>query len=123
MQNARIFLIEGNVAVSDFLCGMFRQRGNEVVSRAFTFEEALEIIESGKLERKAVNVAIVVGNLLSTELHERIFGGPIIEKAIKEKNPKIVTISYSRRTGAEFGDIHVYKDSVCGEIFDTVQAA
>ena len=87
-ENANIFIAEDNRNFHESLKDYLRFGGHKVVASAYTYEEALPIIEH--LEELGVQVAIVDGNLGSGS-----WNGVKISEAIRIHNPAVKIIHNS----------------------------
>ena len=112
VKNTHIFLVEDNKIISNMLIDFLCFDGHQVVLTAFDLKEALNLIASGQLRGKGVNLAIIDGNFPEKAGDVKdIFGGPMVAKAIKDANLGIQVIAHISPEGndAKYGDVYVQK--------------
>ena len=122
MQKAVIFLVEDFELLSDSLCELIPFSGHQVVLKASTLEEALQIVNSGQLRESGVNVAVVDGNFPSIEMGREVFGGPIVARAIRDKEPSIKIIAHTASSAKEatYGDVYAGKRYAPESLFEAI---
>lgn len=110
MRDALIFLVEDSPEVFKALRQYLPLCGYKIVFHVMDLKSAIEIVKSGKLEQKGVNLAIIDGwfpespENLTTKLY-----GPDVAKAIRETGLPIKIIAHSSDTFCDFGDVFVPK--------------
>lgn len=115
MQNARIFLVEDNKTMSHLICRCLALHGHQVVLKASNLKEALQVVETGQLEKNEVDLAIIDGNFPNkADDSVDIFAGPIVAQAIKDANLPIPIIAHTsvQRNQVSYGNTYVEKGDV-----------
>lgn len=110
MQKARVFVVDDQPDIRDFVKGVLAQAGHKVVLQAGSRAEAVGVIRSGRLAELKVDVAVVDGRL-ETKYNKFPVDGVMICEEIHSTGLPIKTIAYtsSLRKNAPFGDLYACK--------------
>ncbi|MFH0804372.1 MAG: response regulator [Candidatus Zambryskibacteria bacterium] len=112
MRSACIFLVEDDPEVVFAVNRLLSHGSHEIVLWVSNLKDALAAIAGGRLEDRAVDVAIVDANFPEKAGEQsNISGGPIVAEAIRAASPhvKIIAFSDDPEETASYGDIHVNK--------------
>jgi CheY-like chemotaxis protein len=105
--NAKIFFVEDDPMTQKYFPPILEDEGHQVVLQARTLQQALSAIESGKLEKAQITLAIVDGNL--TENDSSCSDGYHVAKAIREKCPTIKIVAFTGASDVGWGDFYFFK--------------
>ena len=118
MQEARVGIFEDNPMWQDILGDLVKRGGHQVVTRAISMEEALQVIKG--LEEGALDVAIVDGNLSDHDISGR--DGAEIARLLHEKLGNVSVIGCSGSNTITGVDYSVSKAGNPREIAEIIKA-